>query len=113
MLRLRVKSHPDPHICNAFERAARNLLDEILVVFAVAVGRCHLDVQLVAHVLALQFPFQPRYQITVPLQVGEGVSGNGAVEGLAGIVLECVMNGDDGILLHGHDGSPWAARADR
>jgi hypothetical protein len=79
----------------AAERSTRHLLDELLVALAVTVGRRNLDVELVARRLALELLLEPRDDVPVTVNVGEGLATRRAVEHLAVVVRERVMNRDD------------------
>ena len=60
---LRLKLPADTHIADALERAARHLLHELAVVFAVTFGRGNLHLQPVAGTAARELTLEPRDQL--------------------------------------------------
>jgi len=101
---LGMQPHSDSNFCNPLQRAARNLLDEILAVLAVAIGGRDFDSQLVAGVLAFQLALESWHEIAMPLQVGEGLGVGRTVDDFPGIILEGVVERDDGVFLDGGQG---------
>jgi len=102
LLGLGLQAHADPHIIDALERTARNLLHELLVVFAVTFGWSDLHLQSVTRLAARQLALEPGDEIAVTMQVREWLTFGGAVYYLARVVAERVMDADDLILSDAH-----------
>ena len=57
-----------------------------------------------AGVLAFELPLQTRDQVAVAVKIGERLTGSGAVDDLAGVILQGVVERDDGVFLDGQGG---------
>src|ERR1700751_540691 len=102
LLGLGLQAHADPHVVDALERTARNLLHELLVVFAVTFGWSDLHLQAVTRFAARQLALEPGDEIAVTMQVAEWLTFGGAVDDLARVVAERVVDTDDLILSDAH-----------
>src|SRR6185437_16859277 len=105
-LGLRVKVHAGAHILDAAQRAARHALYQALVVLPVAFRGTDPDADLVAGVAARQLPLQARHDVAVAMEISEGLAGSRAVDDLARVVLQGVVNRHDAVLGDGHWKTP-------
>ena len=94
---------PTLEVADALERAPRHALDQRLVVLAVAHRPAAIfTLELVARGFAFELALQARNQVAVAVQVGERRA-VGAVELLALVVGQRVVDQDDGVLGDLHD----------
>jgi hypothetical protein len=61
---------------------------------------------LVAGVLAFELPLQTRDQVAVAVKIGERLTGSGAVDYLASVIFQGVVERDDGVFLDAHSIGP-------
>ena len=71
---------------------------------AIPFRRRDFDSQLVAGALAFQLALEARHEIAMALQIGKGLAAGGAVDDFAGVILQGVVERDDGVFLDGQSG---------
>jgi hypothetical protein len=73
-------------------------------VLAIAIGRRDFHRQLVTGALSFQLALESGHEIAMPLQVGEGLAVSGAVDDFARVILQGVVERDDGVFLDAQGG---------
>lgn len=87
-----LKLHPDLDVGDAREGTAWYSLDERLILLAISIGGGDSHLQFIAGSLTLKFAFETRNQVAMTLQIGKRITAGGAIEHLACVVGECVVN---------------------
>ena len=101
--RLGVEHHAFDHLVDSLENVQRDFLRHFFVVFAVAFRRNHLDVELVAHVVADHRLFETHDDHVGALNVLQRFAAFGRINDLAFVGGQGVVHLDNGLVdnLHG------------
>src|SRR5438105_2892972 len=110
---LRLQPHSHPEVREALEGAAWHALHQLLVILAVALGRRDRHLQLVPGTLAGQLALQTWYEVAMAVQVREWLALGGAVDDLARVIAQGVVDADDRVLRDPHPGSAVRPAAPR
>ncbi len=101
--RLGIEHHAFDHLVDSLENVQRDFLRHFFVVFAVAFGGDHLDVELVAHVVADHRLFETHDDHVGALNVLQRFAAFGRINDLAFVGGQGVVHLDNGLVgnLHG------------
>src|SRR5580698_8291696 len=92
LVRLSLELHALANLARPLQRPLGNALHQRRVADAVALIRSERDRDRIAILLSFEGFFQARDNISMTLDVGEGLAAGGTVEHLSGVVLERVMD---------------------
>ena len=98
-----LKLHAGLDILYALERFARQFLHQFGVMHAVAFGRLHIHLELIARNAAGHDLFQARHDLAAAVQIGERLAAFGTIDHLAVIVGQGVVKRGNSVVGNLHD----------
>ena len=98
-----LKLHAGLDVLDALECFLRHFLHQLDVMDAVAIFRCHIRGELVTALAAFHLLFQARHDLPTAMQVGQRLATFGAVDDLALVVGQRVMESSNGVLGNLHE----------
>ena len=87
---------------HAVEQFARNALHQVIIVFAIGFGGIHIQFEAVTDGAVIQRLFQTRNQKAGPMQVNQRLMAFGAVQHVAGLVRNGIVEGNNAQMAYFH-----------